>query len=119
MTKQLQWQQNQAKAHDLIWDENYRVITTEECIPMRPDRLTNWFRGFVSQSDLPPIHLHSLRHTYATLCIAKGVPLTAVAAQLGHANVATTATIYAHAIRAAQLAAADKMDALFADIMDK
>lgn len=119
LTKQLQWQQNQAKAHDLIWDENYRVITTEECIPMRPDRLTNWFRGFVSQSDLPPIHLHSLRHTYATLCIAKGVPLTAVAAQLGHANVATTATIYAHAIRAAQLAAADKMDSLFADIMDK
>lgn len=84
---------------------------------MNPDRLTQWFGKFIRRTDLPQIHLHSLRHTYASLCIANGVPLTAVAAQLGHSNVATTATIYAHAIRSAQLAAAVKMDTLFADIL--
>ena len=84
---------------------------------MHPDRLTRWFAKFIQRTDLPPVHIHSLRHTYATLCIAQGVPITAVAAQLGHANVATTATIYAHAIKSAQIAAADKIGGLFQDIV--
>lgn len=84
---------------------------------MHPDRVTHWFGKFIKRTDLPPIHVHSLRHTYATLCIANGVPITAVAAQLGHANVAITAKIYAHAIKAAQIAAADKVGGLFASII--
>lgn len=118
LLRQLQWQQSRANLQGLKWTESYRVITNEKCEPMRPDTLTHWFHSFICRSEgLPSIHLHSLRHTYATLCIAKGVPLTAVAAQLGHANVATTATIYAHAIKSAQLVAADKMDILFSNIV--
>lgn len=83
---------------------------------MNPNRLTHWFGQFIRQHpELPPIHLHSLRHTYATLCIAQGLPLTAVAQQLGHANVATTARIYAHAIRATQIVAANVIGDLFKD----
>ena len=84
---------------------------------MHPDRLSHWFGKFIKRTDLPPIHLHSLRHTYATLCIAKGVPITAVAAQLGHASVSTTTTIYAHAIKSAQIAAADKVGKIFEEIL--
>lgn len=40
---------------------------------------------------------HCLRHTRATNLLAKGVPLQAVSALLGHANVATTDRIYNHA----------------------
>lgn len=114
---QLLWQQNQANTLGDAWGGSPRVITSPEGLPMHPDRLSRWFSKFIKRTDLPPIHLHSLRHTYATLCIAKGVPITAVAAQLGHANVATTTTIYAHAIKSAQLAAADKVGGLFADIL--
>lgn len=117
LQEQFLWQKLQAARLKENWTNNGRVIVSENGEPMNPDRLTQWFGKFIRRTDLPQIHLHSLRHTYASLCIANGVPLTAVAAQLGHSNVATTATIYAHAIRSAQLAAAVKMDTLFADIL--
>lgn len=117
LQEQFLWQKLQANRLKKNWTNNGRVIVSENGEPMNPDRLTQWFGKFIRRTDLPQIHLHSLRHTYASLCIANGVPLTAVAAQLGHSNVATTATIYAHAIRSAQLAAAVKMDTLFADIL--
>ena len=117
LREQLLWQHRQARQLGDTWIASGRVISAEDGSPMHPDRLTRWFGKFVRRTDLPPIHIHSLRHTYATLCIANGIPITAVAAQLGHANVATTATIYAHAIKSAQIAAADKVGGLFANII--
>lgn len=115
LREQQDWQKREAQRLGEAWCNNDRIITNENGRPMSPDRLSNWFYKFIRSTDLPQIHLHSLRHTYATLCIANGVPLTAVAAQLGHATVATTANIYAHAIKSAQIAAADKIGQLFAN----
>lgn len=39
---------------------------------------------------------HALRHTYASLCQAVGVPVREVAKFMGHANTATTEHIYTH-----------------------
>lgn len=114
---QLLWQQRQSRKLGDKWANSGRVITSENGMPMHPDRITRWFGKFIKRTDLPPIHVHSLRHTYATLCITNGVPITAVAGQLGHANVAITAKIYAHAIKSAQIAAADKVGGLFASII--
>ena len=105
LLEQYQWQTLQKKLLEDDWIQSDRIVTMPNGQPMYPDRLTHWFSSFIKETDLPQIHIHSLRHTYATLCIAKGVPITAVAAQLGHANVATTAKIYAHAIKSAQIAA--------------
>ena len=117
LQEQLLWQQRQRYKAGSNWISSDRIITSENGAAMRPDRLTHWFSRFIKGTDLPPIHLHSLRHTYATLCIANGIPITAVAAQLGHANVATTTTIYAHAIKSSQIAAAEKIGNLFVDIL--
>jgi len=43
---------------------------------------------------LPPIPLHGLRHTYASLALAKGVNAAIVSRRLGHATVAFTLDIY-------------------------
>lgn len=117
LQKQYQWQLQQQKRLGVNWEQSNRVVTSPDGSPMHPDRLSHWFGKFIKRTDLPPIHLHSLRHTYATLCIAKGVPITAVAAQLGHASVSTTTTIYAHAIKSAQIAAADKVGKIFEEIL--
>jgi len=44
-----------------------------------------------------PITFHDLRHSYATLAIASGADIKAVAAVLGHANAAITLNVYADA----------------------
>jgi hypothetical protein len=43
----------------------------------------------------PHFRLYDLRHTYASLLLAAGAPITYVSAQLGHANPTTTLRHYA------------------------
>ncbi len=89
------------------WQTSDRLFTAWDGAPIRPDVITAWFHKFVTKNGLPPIHIHSLRHTNATLLIAAGTNLTTVAARLGHANSTTTSKIYAHAIKSADQAAAE------------
>lgn len=89
------------------WQDSDRLFTAWNGAPIRPDVITAWFHKFVTKNGLPPIHIHSLRHTNATLLIAAGTSLTTVAARLGHANSTTTSKIYAHAIKSADQAAAE------------
>lgn len=113
LQEQYQWQQLQKKSMGDAWVESNRIITMPDGRAMRPDHFSSQFKKFVRDFGFPDIHLHSLRHTYATLCISKGEALTAVAEQLGHANVATTAKIYAHAIKSAQRSATNTIGNLF------
>ena len=106
------WQAQQRLSLGDQWKGSDKVFTSLEGAPMHPDTLSGWFHDFIKGTDLPQIHLHSLRHTNATLNIANGVSITTVAGQLGHANASTTTKIYAHAIKSAQAAAADMMDDL-------
>jgi integrase len=43
-------------------------------------------------------HPHDLRHRYASVQIARGVPVTAVAAQLGHSKKSLTLDTYSHVL---------------------
>ena len=106
------WQNQQRLLLGTAWGNSAYAFTSSEGETMRPDTLTNWFHTFILKTDLPPIHLHSLRHTNATLQIANGIPLTTVASNLGHADSATTTKIYAHAIQSAAAASAEMMDHL-------
>lgn len=92
------------------WHETGRLFTKWNGEPLHPDTLTNWFSRFIRRNDLPPVTLHSLRHTNATLLIAAGVNVKTVSAHLGHSTIATTANIYAHQIQSAEAAAADALE---------
>lgn len=91
------------------WNDTDRLFTKWNGLPLHPDTLTNWFHDFIQTTDLPQIHIHSLRHTNATLLIAEGVNLRLVADMLGHSKPTTTLNIYSHAIKSAQAAAAERM----------
>jgi integrase len=43
-------------------------------------------------------HPHDLRHRYASVKIAEGVPVTTVAAQLGHSRKSLTLDTYSHVL---------------------
>lgn len=44
----------------------------------------------------PELKFHSLRHTYASLCVAAGIPAFDISRFMGHAKPTTTLGIYAH-----------------------
>ena len=46
---------------------------------------------------LPPgLTFHALRHTYASLCVAAGIPPLQISRFMGHAKVTTTLNTYSH-----------------------
>lgn len=106
------WQQMTFIRNGKLWNKSSHVFVTQNGTPMHPDTLTGWFKEFIKTTDLPPIHIHSLRHTNATLQIANGVSVTTVAGILGHSNANTTTKVYAHAIQSAAAASAEMMDNL-------
>ena len=53
------------------------------------------FRRLLKQAGLPHYRVYDLRHTFASLLLAEGAPITYGAAQLGHSSAATTLRYYA------------------------
>ena len=94
------------------WDDAGQVFRTQSGAPKHSDTLTSWFRDFIKTTDLPQIHIHSLRHTNATLQIANGVSVTTVVGNLGHSNADTITKVYVHALQSAAAASAEIMDSL-------
>ena len=66
--------------------------------------------GALDSLGLPHIRFHDLRHTYASLLIAQGEPLTYVRDMLGHASVRTTADVYGHLLFETRRSAAARLD---------
>jgi integrase len=64
---------------------------------------------------LPPIGLHGLRHTHASLGLAKNVPLVIMSDRLGHSSVAITGDVYSHSPPSQHQAAADAIAGLIAE----
>ena len=109
------WQdQQRALMGDAWMDLDNRIFTRDDGQPMFPDTITQWFHKFVQRHSLPDVHIHSLRHTYASLMIADGTPLVVVSHNLGHAQVSTTSNIYSHVIASAE-AQADRVFDRYAD----
>lgn len=70
----------------------------------------NSWKRLLKRAGLPPTRFHDLRHAAATLMLSRGVPVKVVSEMLGHADVSTTLSIYAHVLPDMQESAADAMD---------
>jgi len=66
----------------------------------------------IKRAELPPITLHGLRDTHASLCAKAGVPLEVVSQRLGHASIGITAERYLHVYGERDADAADAFDRL-------
>ena len=65
--------------------------------------------------ELPPVRLHDLRHTHASLMLLAGVHLKVVQERLGHATIGITADTYSHVAPGLQKAAAQSFEAVIAN----
>jgi integrase len=79
---------------------------------IHPQTLSQAFERAVATTTLPPISLHDLRHTHATLLLKAGVPLKVVSERLGHSSPAFTMATYQHVLPGMQADAADTFAAL-------
>src|SRR5262245_8418161 len=77
------------------WGEAEWLFPNEVGRPMDEAKVSRIFRLVIKRAGLPSFRLYDLRHTFASLLLAAGAPLTYVAAQLGHANPTTTLRFYA------------------------
>ena len=64
--------------------------------PLTPSTVSAAFRRRVTAAGLPPITLHGLRHTFATLGLEAGVDTLYVSEILGHSSPSITMSIYQH-----------------------
>lgn len=78
------------------WQESGYVFTTEDGRVLHPQRVTQVFKRLASEAGLPPIRLHGLRHTAATLALTAGIHPKVVSERLGHATVGITLDTYSH-----------------------
>jgi integrase len=90
------------------------VFTTEQGEPIHPDTLSRMFEAHVKAAGLPPLGVHGLRHTAATLALQAGISAKIVSERLGHASIVVTLGTYTHALPGMQAEAAETLAALVA-----
>jgi integrase len=81
------------------WTDTGLVFTREDGTMLNPERLSDAFLKLVERAGLPRITLHGLRHSYASVSLAAGVPIEVLSRRLGHAQVSTTYDLYVHTSR--------------------
>ena len=89
------------------WTNTGLVFTREDGGQLHPDVVTDAFARLSAAAGLPPIRLHDLRHTAASLALEAGVPLKVVSEQLGHSALAITADTYTSVLPGVAKAAAE------------
>lgn len=70
------------------------VFGGERSLPVT--NLRRHMNDAIKESRLPPITGHSLRHSFASNCIANGVNIVALSHYLGHATIEQTLSTYIH-----------------------
>ncbi len=75
--------------------ENTFILSGTEK-PLEPRTMQYRFAAILKKEGLPPVHFHSLRHLFASNCIALGFDIKALSEMLGHSSVEITLNRYVH-----------------------
>jgi integrase len=90
------------------------VFTDLRGQPLHPEYLYYSFKKLTKAAGLPPIRLHDLRHTAASLALEAGADLKVVSDQLGHSSIVLTADTYISVLPPLALKAAEATAKLIA-----
>ncbi len=108
--ERLRQEMNRAALGDQYHDSPFVAVdSTGE--PYSPNAVSLAFNRFIKKNGLPPITLHGLRHTFATLASAQGTPLFEIGKALGHSTPSTTGRIYTHLVDSTHTEVLDRLAA--------
>lgn len=97
------------------WADEDWVFTRPDGRHLHADELTRVFKNLREDLELPPVRLHDLRHTHATLMLKAGVHLKVVQERLGHSTVAITGDTYSHVTPGLQRSAAESFERVLSE----
>ncbi len=72
------------------------VVVTEQGRPWAPNSLGRRVAAFIAENGLPPISLHGLRHSFASVANSRSVPMFTISKALGHSSTSITSEVYTH-----------------------
>lgn len=76
--------------------ENDWLVLDTTSRPWHPNVLTTTFSAYVVKHGLPPITLHGLRHSFASVASNARVPMYQISRAMGHSSPTTTQRVYTH-----------------------
>ncbi|MET8365290.1 tyrosine-type recombinase/integrase [Micromonospora sp. NPDC005194] len=88
--RRAQWQLAAGPA----WPDTGLFFVRPDGQPWHPNAVTQRFRRLVRKAGLPPIRLHDLRHSAATIALDAGVDIKVLSDQLGHSTTTLTRDTY-------------------------
>ncbi|MGN0606967.1 MAG: tyrosine-type recombinase/integrase [Oscillospiraceae bacterium] len=86
-----------AKTNHLVYNDNY-LLRSSIGGPAEPKTLQDTFKCILKDAGIADANFHSLRHTFATRAIEKGVDVKTLSVLLGHSSVNFTLDRYAHVL---------------------
>ena len=107
------WQNGERLRLGEYYQDQGFVFAQDTGGPMHPDSVTTWLSRFSKRHGLPHVNAHAFRHTMASILYFNGVDSVSISKRLGHAQVSTTANIYAHVMEAADKKNADILADVF------
>jgi integrase len=88
------------------------VFTTPIGTPLDASNVNKRFKALLKAAGLPPMRVHDLRHTCASLLLVQGVHPRLVMEALGHSQISLTLDTYSHVIPALNEDVARQMNAV-------
>ncbi len=95
------------------WEDQNLVFCRDGGSPIDPTQVSQKLFRILTRAGLPQIWVHDLRHTAATLHLARGENPKVVQELLGHSNISITMDTHSHVTPVMHAAAAAKMQSLF------
>ena len=92
------------------YHNNDYIFKNPNGVPYRPDSLTRSFKRALARHGLPQMRYHDLRHSTASILVDKGWDINDIKEWLGHADISTTANIYAHMSHKKKVSLAKDLD---------
>jgi integrase len=99
-----------------LWADPDLMFTTSIGTAIEPRNVNRAWEQVCERAGVPPVRVHDLRHTMATLMLRQGVDLAVVQRMLRHTRRATTADVYTTVLEEVQRAGADRMGDLFSEL---
>ena len=107
------WQDAERERLGEYYQDRDFVFTQDNGSPIHPDSVKVWLERFSKRHGLPHINAHAFRHTMASMLYFNGMDSVSISKRLGHAQVSTTANIYAHVMEEADERNAEILSEIF------